>query len=132
MPTFVQGDANADAKPNVADATLLTIVRFFPFDLTAKSRYSTFVLINEDNLAPFRGKDGLCRLNPEYGAQLEYTEYPKLLAEFREETQLPNLVRDGVLETTFTWDRFEELSHRMDHGIVAVLAFMNLVPLLPN
>ena len=90
------------------------------------------MLINEDILAPFRGKDGLCRLNPEYGGQLEYTEYPKLLAEFRVATKLPNLVRDGVLKTTFTWDRFEELSHRMDHGIVAVLAFMNLVPVLPN
>ena len=88
------------------------------------------MLIEEKMLAAFRREDGLCRLKPERGPY-RYADYPKLLAELQELTKRPNLMRDGALKTVFTWDYFEELSDRVDHGIVAMLAFTNLVPVLP-
>ncbi|UWR61875.1 hypothetical protein [Phaeobacter inhibens] len=89
------------------------------------------MLIEEKMLAAFRGEDGLCRLKPERGSPYKYADYPKLLAELHESARRPNLMRDGTLKTVFTWDYFEELSDRVDHGIVAMLAFTNLVPVLP-
>ncbi len=89
------------------------------------------MLIEEKMLTAFRGKDGLCRLKPERGGPYKYADYPKLLAELHEAAKRPNLMRDGALKTIFTWDYFEELSDRVDHGIVAMLAFTNLVPILP-
>lgn len=89
------------------------------------------MLIDESMLAEFRGEDGLCRLKPEYGGPRKYADYPKLLAELIETAKRPNLMRDGSLKTVFTWDYFEELSALADHGVVAMLAFTNLVPVLP-
>ena len=89
------------------------------------------MLIEEKMLAAFRGKDGLCRLKPKRGGPYKYSDYPKLLAELHEAAKQPNLMRDGALKTIFTWDYFEELSDREDHGVVAMLAFTNLVPVLP-
>ena len=89
------------------------------------------MLIEEKMLAAFRREDGLCRLKPERGGPYKYADYPKLLAELHESAKRPNLMRDGALKTIFTWDYFEELSDRVDHGIVAMLAFTNLVPVLP-
>lgn len=89
------------------------------------------MLIEENMLTAFRGKDGLCRLKPERGSPYRYADYPKLLAELHETAKQPNLMRDGALKTIFTWDYFEELSDRVDHGVVAMFAFTNLVPVLP-
>ncbi|MBW4710048.1 hypothetical protein KX928_19865 [Roseobacter sp. YSTF-M11] len=89
------------------------------------------MLIEEKMLTAFRGEDGLCRLKPERGGRYKYTDYPELLAELHESAKRPNLMRDGALKTVFTWNYFEELSDRVDHGIVAMLAFTNLVPVLP-
>ena len=113
------------------DAALLTSVRSFAFDVTAKSRYPTLMLIDESMLSAFRGEDGLCRLKPERCGPYRYADYPKLLAELTEAAKRPNLMRDGALKTVFTWDYFEELSDRTDHRVVAMLAFTNLVPALP-
>ena len=89
------------------------------------------MLIEEKMLAAFRGDDGLCRLKPKHGGPYKCADYPKLLAEMTEAAKRPNLMRDAALKTVFTWDYFEELSDRVDHGVVAMLAFTNLVPVLP-
>lgn len=89
------------------------------------------MLIEEKMLAAFRGKDGLCRLKPERCGPFKYSEYPKLVAELRDSAKRPNLMRDGQLKTVSTWQYFEELSDRAANGIVAVLAFTTLVPVLP-
>ena len=89
------------------------------------------MLIEEKMLSPFRGEDGLCRLKPERGGPYIYADYPKLLAELHEAAKQPNLMRDGALKTIFTWDYFAELFNRVDHGVVAMLAFTDLVPVLP-
>lgn len=89
------------------------------------------MLIEESMLTAFRGEDGLCRLKAERGGRCKYADYTELWAELTESAKRPNLMRDGALKTVFTWDYFEELSDRMDHGVVAMLAFTNLVPVLP-
>lgn len=122
---------NAREEPILTDAALLTSVHSFAFDVIAKSRYPILMFIVESMLTAFRGEDGLCKLKPERGGPYEYADYPKLLAELTESAKRPNLMRDGALKTVFTWDYFEELSDRTDHGIVAMLAFTNLVPVLP-
>ena len=89
------------------------------------------MLVEEKMLLEFRGEDGLCRLKPDYGGPYRYADYPKLLAVLSKSAKRPNLMRDGSLKTVFTWDYFDELSDRADHGVVAMLAFTNLVPVLP-
>ena len=89
------------------------------------------MLIEEKMLAPFRRQDGLRRLKTKCGGPYKYADYPKLLEELAESAKRPNLIRDGALKTVFTWDYFDELSDRVDHGIIAMLAFTNLVPVLP-
>ncbi|MEM7076844.1 MAG: hypothetical protein AAF484_17290 [Pseudomonadota bacterium] len=89
------------------------------------------MLVEESMLASFREEDGLCRLKLDRGGPYKYEDYPKLLAELTESAKRPTLMRDGALKTVYTWDYFEELSDHVEHSIVAMLAFTNLVPVLP-
>ena len=82
-------------------------------------------------LAEYRDEDGLCRLKAEYDGPYRYADYPKLVAAFAEGAKRPNLMRDGRLKTVSTLDYFDEFSDGADHGVVAMLAFTNLVPMLP-
>jgi len=89
------------------------------------------MLIDETLLAPFRGEDGLCRLQPDRVGPYRYADYPKLLAKGAEMDRQPNLMRDGAIKIVSTWDCFKDLSDRVDHGVVAMFAYTRLVPVLP-
>lgn len=87
--------------------------------------------IIEDVLREYRGDDDLCRLKPEYGGPHKFTDYQKVLAELSEIKRQPNLIQHARLKPTHTWDYFDDLSDVFGQGIVAILAYMNLVPILP-
>ncbi|WP_162894075.1 hypothetical protein [Phaeobacter sp. LSS9] len=118
-------------EPKVANAALTTNGRSGAFDITEVSRYPVRMLVEENMLKEYRGDDGLCRLKPDYGGPYRYADYPKLLATLTEAAKRPNLMRDGRLKTVFTWNYFDELSDSVDHGVVAMLAFTDVVPVLP-
>lgn len=58
-------------------------------------------------------------------------DFQKLVADLVETAKQPNLMSGGALKTVYTWDYFDALSDRVDHGVVAMLAFTDLVPVLP-
>ncbi|MEO1139449.1 MAG: hypothetical protein AAFW87_08330 [Pseudomonadota bacterium] len=89
------------------------------------------MLVEESILKEYRDTDGLCRLKPENLRRYRHTDYPKLLEALAESASRPNLMRDGRLKTVFTWTYFDELSDNADQGVVAMLAFTDVVPLLP-
>lgn len=86
------------------------------------------MLVEENMLADFRDENGLCQLKPDFGPASRHADF---LASLTEAMKRPALWRDGSLKPAHTWEYFEALSDRADLDVVALLAFTELVPVLP-
>ena len=118
-------------EPLAATAAPTTNGRSNRFDITEVLSYLVEMLIEENLLKAFRGDDGLCRIKREYGGPYRYADYPKLLETLIKSAKGPDLMRDGRLKILSTSTYFDELSDHADHDVVAMLAFTDVVPVLP-